>query len=168
MADLTDERERIILLQRMLCRLGAAWGIPELEVPVCGAWNEATERAVRLFQEKRCLPVTGICGRETWDAVAACCAEEEEKRAPVYLAVRELSLCPGDEGDGVLLLQAVLRELAGEYPLPEVPADGRYGEATERAVAAFQRTAGLPVTGRADRATWRMLAEAYNGAAEDC
>ena len=168
MPNLSNERERIETLQRMLCMLGAAWGEGCLTVPVCGAWNEATERAVRAFQEKRCLPVTGICGRETWDAMAACCAEEEEKCAPVYLAVRELSLGPGDEGDGVLQLQAVLRELAGEYPIPPVPADGRYGEATERAVAAFQRTAGLSPTGCTDRGTWRALAMAYNGMTEDC
>ena len=168
MADLTDERERITVLQRMLCMLAAAWGDPELETAVCGAWNGETERAVRAFQQKRCLPVTGICGRETWDAMAACCAEEEEKRAPVYVAVRELTLRPGDEGDGVLLLQLVLRGLAGEYPLPDVVPDGRYGDSTERAVAAFQKTAGLPQTGRADRQTWRAMAEAYNGEAGDC
>ena len=168
MADLTDGRERISVLQRMLCLLAAAWADPAMEVPVSGAWNEATERAVRAFQEKRCLPVTGICGRETWDALTLCCAEEEEKRAPVAVAVREFVLRPGDEGDGVLLLQLVLRGLAGAYPIPEVRPDGRYGAETETAVSAFQQIAGLTRTGRVDRPTWRALAEAYNGGTADC
>ena len=168
MADLTDRRGRIEVLQRMLCRMAAAWGDPELDVPVTGAWNESTERAVRAFQQKRCLPVTGICGRETWDALAECCAGEEERCAPVLMEVRELNLSPGDRGDGVTLLQLVLRGLEGAYPLSGVPSDGQYGPETERAVAAFQRTAGLSPTGCTDRGTWRALAMAYNGMTEDC
>ena len=168
MADLTDRSGRIEVLQRMLCRMAAAWGDPGMDVPVTGTWNESTERAVRAFQQKRRLPVTGICGRETWDALAECCAGEEERCAPVLLEVRDPDLSPGDEGDGVTLLQLVLRGLEGAYPLDGVTATGRYGPETERAVAAFQRTAGLSPTGRADRSTWRALSMAYNGMTADC
>ncbi|MBE6726155.1 MAG: peptidoglycan-binding protein [Ruminococcaceae bacterium] len=163
MPNLSNERERIETLQRMLCMLGAAWGEGCLTVPVCGVWNEATERAVRAFQEMRCLPVTGLCGRETWDSVVACCSEEEERRAPVFVRIRETEAGPGDEGDAVLWLQLILRGLEADCPFGSVPADGRYGAETEAAVRCFQRIAGLPETGRADRPTWLALAEAYNG-----
>ena len=163
MAHLANEAERIETLQRMLCFLGAAWGGESLTVPVCGAWNGATERAVRAFQQRQCLPVTGLCDRETWDGAVLCCTEEEERRAPVFIAVRETDAGPGDEGDAVALLQLVLRGLEGAYPISGVPLDGRFGEKTETAVRLFQRIAGLAQTGRADRRTWRALAQAYDG-----
>ena len=159
-----DERQRTETLQRMLCTLAAAWRDESLSVPVCGAWNDATERAVRAFQQRQRLPVTGVCGRETWDRMAACCAEEVEKRAPVYVKIRDCGLEPGDDGDAVALLQLVLRGLEGSYPVSGVPLDGRYGPETEAAVRTFRRIAGLPQTGRMDRAAWRALAEAYDGA----
>lgn len=168
MADLFDKKEQITLLQRMLSMLGAAWGDPAMEVPVCGAWNERTEEALRRFQQRERLPVTGICDRESWDAMAACCAEEEEARAPVYIAVRETKAARGDEGDAVAQLQLVLRGLAGAYPIPPVPLDGCFGAETEEALKAFQRIAGLPRTGCADRKTWRALAEAYDCPEGDC
>ena len=161
--NLTDESERIGTLQRMLCTLGAAWGEEDLIVPVCGSWNGATERAVRAFQQMRRIPVTGLCGRETWDGLAACCAEVEEERAPVCVRIPETAAGPGDEGDAVAWIQLLLRGLECDMPVSGVPLDGRYGEATEAAVRCFQRIAGLGVTGCVDRKTWRALAEAYNG-----
>ena len=74
MVNLTDERQRTETLQRMLCRMAAAWGDPSLCVSVSGSWNGETEAAVRAFQQRECMPVTGICGRETWDAMVSACA----------------------------------------------------------------------------------------------
>ncbi|MBO7404020.1 MAG: peptidoglycan-binding protein [Clostridia bacterium] len=163
--NLTDVRERIGVLQRMLCFLAGCEKDPRLETYVCGFWNKSTEEAVRAFQEREGLPVTGVCDLSTWDAAVRRCSEGEEKRAPVCLRADVGGAAesgPGDEGDGVLLLQIVLRALAGEYGFLPPPADGCYGAETEGAVTAFQRIAGLDRTGRADRLTWRMLAEAYN------
>ena len=164
MVNLTDERQRTETLQRMLCRMAAAWGDPSLCVSVSGSWNGETEAAVRAFQQKESMPVTGICGRETWDAMVAACAGIDESEAPVYLLIREAghTLGPGDEGDAVAQLQIVLRGLSMSYAFPPVPLDGCWGAGTEGAVLAFQRAAGLPQTGKADRRTWQALAEAYN------
>ena len=165
MAYLFDGRERTETLQRMLCMLGAAWKDPALDVLVSGTWNEETEAAVRAFQERERMPVTGICDRGTWDAMASCCTAAEEAKTPLYIAVAETEAGPGGEGDAVVQLQLVLRGLADSFAFPSVPLDGCYGSATEGAVYAFQRAAGLPATGKADRATWRALAEAYNAQA---
>ena len=162
MIDLSDGRERTASMQRMLCMLAAAWKDPGLEVLVSGAWNEETEAAVRAFQERECLPVTGLCGRETWDAMVSCCSEAEERNAPVYVRVYGTECGPGDEGDAVMQLQIVLRGLSSRCAFPPVPLDGRYGAGTEGAVYAFQRIAGLPQTGETDRRTWRALAQAYD------
>lgn len=55
-------------------------------------------------------------------------------------------------------LQYMLRQLSKTYRfLPELAVDGVYGERTLEAVMRFQREAGLPVTGTADRATWDAI-----------
>ena len=59
-------------------------------------------------------------------------------------------------------LQLMLRVIAvttGEIP-PVVP-DGIYGRETAASVRAFQRAAGLPVTGKIDEATWSSILNAY-------
>ncbi|PSN12231.1 hypothetical protein C7293_21060 [filamentous cyanobacterium CCT1] len=62
-------------------------------------------------------------------------------------------LQPGAEGDEVIMLQRQMR-LLGLY---EGAVDGRYEEATEAAIAAFQTSAGLPATGTLDQVTWQRL-----------
>lgn len=60
--------------------------------------------------------------------------------------------------EGNYAVQRYLRalHLAGE-PIPLINPDGIYGPETRRAVEAFQRLYGLPVTGRVDFATWELL-----------
>ena len=47
---------------------------------------------------------------------------------------------------------------------PSVIPDGIYGSNTTTAVSAFQRRAGLPVTGIADQTTWEAVVAAYEPA----
>lgn len=62
-------------------------------------------------------------------------------------------------------LQTMLRVLAeDDRTLPGVIPDGIYGNNTAAAVTAFQRRAGLPVTGVADQATWDAIVPAYEDA----
>jgi len=61
----------------------------------------------------------------------------------------------GARGEEVLLLQRRLLMLG--YHLPVYGADGKYGLETAAALRAFQHTAGLPPTGRADTATLERL-----------
>ena len=56
-----------------------------------------------------------------------------------------------------MLLQDKLRSLG--YLNITGPSTGYYGEKTVKAVKAFQKDAGLPVTGEADEATQRRLLE---------
>ena len=161
-----DRHGRIEALQRMLRELGMRWGTACLCVPVTGCFDSGTEDAVRAFQEHERMPVTGICDRETWDCLADCCRQERDACAPVMLHVLpgdcDWCLSPGEEDETVFLLQWILRALGTEYGLGSVPLDGRYGEETAAAVKQFQRTAGLPASGRAERETWRALADVFN------
>ncbi len=62
-------------------------------------------------------------------------------------------------------LQTMLRVLSeDDRRLPTVVPDGVYGPTTMNAVASFQRTAGIPVTGIADQITWELIVRAYEPA----
>lgn len=62
-------------------------------------------------------------------------------------------------------LQTMLRILSEDDPgLPVVIPDGIYGPSTMVAVTAFQRRAGIPVTGIVDEHTWLRIVEAYEPA----
>lgn len=60
--------------------------------------------------------------------------------------------------DPVKSLQYMLGQLSKVYKfLPQLAADGVYGERTLEAVMLFQKEAGLPVTGTVDQATWDAI-----------
>ena len=62
-------------------------------------------------------------------------------------------------------LQTMLRVIAQQDDrTPGIIPDGVYGPQTSAAVAAFQRSRSLPVTGVADEATWDAIVAAYEPA----
>jgi N-acetylmuramoyl-L-alanine amidase len=100
-------------------------------VRATGLYDDATEQAVRAFQEQRGLRVDGICGPETWSALI---------ESTYALGDRLLYLCqPMLRGDDVVELQHRLNGLGFDAGRE----DGIFGPATERALAGFQRDAGL-------------------------
>lgn len=70
-----------------------------------------------------------------------------------------------NERDAITNLQRYLRQLHFSEPeIPQPPIDGIFESATEESLRAFQRSRGLPPTGRADQITWELLFEAYRAA----
>lgn len=70
----------------------------------------------------------------------------------------------GSSGSKVLQMQEQLNKISTAYPaIPQIPADGIYGEATANAVRIFQKTFGLPQTGVVDYPTWYKISEIYVG-----
>lgn len=68
-------------------------------------------------------------------------------------------------GQPIRSLQTMLRVIAeNDGQQPSVIPDGFYGTDTARAVSAFQRRSGLPVTGVADQATWDAIVPVYQAA----
>lgn len=68
-------------------------------------------------------------------------------------------------GQPVRSLQTMLRVIAAHHSdLPSVIPDGIYGQQTSRAISAFQRKFGLPVTGITDQGTWEMIVSVYQPA----
>ena len=70
-----------------------------------------------------------------------------------------------NQTEAVANLQRYLRQLHFLEPsIPQPPVDGIFESVTEESLKAFQRSRGLPATGRADQLTWELLFEAYRAA----
>lgn len=99
-------------------------------------FDEATERAVRAFQQDRGLSVDGQIGPETWRALDA--ARWRLGARTLYHAIPDPLI-----GEDVRALQERMLEMG--YDVGR--ADGVYGPRTSRVVAQFQREAGLTSDG---------------------
>jgi peptidoglycan hydrolase-like protein with peptidoglycan-binding domain len=102
-------------------------------VSVDGIAGSATFQALRAFQDEQGIAETGTVGAATWERLAR-------------------TVQRGDLGPAVDAVQLLMAE-AG-YPLE---ADGRFGAATEQAVAEFQGTRGLRTDGVVGPRTWSEL-----------
>jgi N-acetylmuramoyl-L-alanine amidase len=111
-----------------------------------GGYDQATEMAVRHFQQVRGLSVDGLVGEETYRAL---------NEARWSLGDRLLRFDPERpmRGDDVTGLQERLLELGYDAG----PADGIFGPGTETGLRAFQRDYGLTADGTCGPATLRAL-----------
>jgi N-acetylmuramoyl-L-alanine amidase len=99
-------------------------------------FDEATDHAVRAFQQDRGLSVDGTVGNETWRALDA--ARWRLGARTLYHAVSDPLV-----GEDVRSLQERLLEMG--YDVGR--ADGIYGPRTARSVAMFQREVGVAPDG---------------------
>jgi N-acetylmuramoyl-L-alanine amidase len=99
-------------------------------------FTDETYEAVRSFQESRRIEVDGIVGRHTWGALI-----EAAHRLGDRLLYHKSS--PMLRGDDVSELQQRL----GALGFDAGRVDGIFGPDTAKALANFQRNAGLPVDG---------------------
>ncbi|MBW3555526.1 MAG: peptidoglycan-binding protein [Actinobacteria bacterium] len=96
-----------------------------------GTYGGGTVAAVRAFQERRGIRTDGVCGDQTWSALVEAGYRLGDR--PLYLAH------PMQRGDDVAELQRRL----GSLGFDGGRVDGILGPRTERALADFQRNAGL-------------------------
>ena len=137
---LGDRGPAVADVQSLLARLGLLRELPDEPV-----FDEATDRALREFQQRRGLSVDGIVGPETYRALAA---------SRWSLGDRLLSLATRPfVGDDVAALQERLLELGFDAGR----ADGVFGPRTESALRGLQREYGLVADGTCGPATLRAL-----------
>jgi N-acetylmuramoyl-L-alanine amidase len=124
--------------------LGAEAEAPGL--PPTALFDEATDRAVREFQQQRGITVDGIVGPQTYHAL-----DEARWR----LGDRILSYVPARliAGDDVAALQQRLLDMG--FDCGRV--DGLFGAETEQAIREFQRNVGLRPDGTCGPATFKAL-----------
>jgi N-acetylmuramoyl-L-alanine amidase len=113
---------------------------------VTATFDEATDRAVRAFQQQRGLPVDGIVGPATYQAL------DEARwrlgdRILFYVPARLLA------GDDVAALQQRLLDMG--FDCGRV--DGLFGVETDEALRDFQRNTGLVADGTCGPATFKAL-----------
>jgi N-acetylmuramoyl-L-alanine amidase len=118
---------------RDLHRRLAAAGVPV--ATTAAVYSPDTEHAVSQFQRSRGLEPTGVCDAGTWNALVEAGYTLGER--PLY------HTSPMLRGDDV----AELQRRVGSLGFDAGRVDGIYGPHTERAVADFQRNAGLPSDG---------------------
>ena len=99
-----------------------------------GVFTTGTRDAVRTFQSRRGLPITGVVDAATWTALVP-------------------TVRPGGSGVAVRSLQHQLNAKVGAG----LEVSGVYDAATIAAVRAFERHVGITIDDNADPRTWRYL-----------
>jgi len=127
-----------------------------------GIYGAETENAVRVIQQTRGLPVTGIVDYEThrkiseeYDALIR--SSERFVGSPDFDSYEGGVISLGDSFDGVLALQILFHSIAEQNDRFNVPRDGVYGEETADAVRLFKALRGMAADDRVDRAFWNEL-----------
>lgn len=165
MYDISQKNEAIRELQKYLRTIEGGRTEPS-SVTVDGIYGDNTRRAVREYQARAGMPITGITDRKTWDGIYL-----EHLRvldsAPIGLFVFPLfpanySILPGSGGAPVRFLKLILAELTQYYDFAPIPDSDIYDKETEDAVRFFQSINGLDVTGALDNETRNRLVSEYN------
>jgi peptidoglycan hydrolase-like protein with peptidoglycan-binding domain len=131
---------------------------------VDGQYGPRTASAVGTWQARRGLPVTRVVDDATWRTLVAlglvpprAGTSTGSGAASTLQPYAGTTLRLGSSGPAVRALQTALGGLT---------VDGQFGPATDGRVRAFQRAAGLPVTGVVAAATWKaLIARAGGGSA---
>jgi peptidoglycan hydrolase-like protein with peptidoglycan-binding domain len=110
-------------------------------IPVTGIFDHETEIAVKYFQSQVFLTPSGVVDSLTWQALYA--------EAPMHMPI----LFQGCSGDAVAAVQELLS--IDLYYLG--PIDGVFGSTTSLAVRSFQADQRLTVHGFVDQPTWQAL-----------
>src|SRR5881227_591004 len=135
-----DDGPVVTEIRDKLARLGL------LPAETSDQFDDAVDRAVRAFQQRRGLRVDGVVGTETYRAL-----DEAHWR----LGDRLLSFTAGHPyvGDDVALLQQRLLDMGFDPGR----GDGIFGRDTEAAVREFQRNVGLLADGTVGPSTLKAL-----------
>lgn len=160
-----DSGDSVRVIQYFLDVISAYYDtVPPLTVN--GEFDEATEQAVRAFQQSFGLSADGIVGRQTWQKMEDV---YESIRTSTQLIDGGVMLFPGRvlqagfQGEDVATIQEYLAYIATVYSdIPTPAVTGVYGMETVQAVEAFQRQFGLPETGTVGVTTWDAIATLYS------
>ncbi len=165
----------VLRVQIRLNRISSNYpGIPKI-YPLNGIFSQSTEEAVKVFQEVFDLLQDGVVGTATWYRIQYIYSgvKRLSELNSEGLTIGEVSnqfpevLAPGDEGEGVRVLQYYLSYVS--QFLEQIPPPGESGvfdDETEASVLAFQKTYGLTQDGIVGEITWDLLYNTYLGMVE--
>ena len=157
-----DRGGGVQVVQYYLAFLG--YFLPQLPpIEVTGIFDNATRDAVYTFQSYAGLPIDGIVGRDTWNALQDNYAQVVNNLPAQYQQYLSQIypgryLVVGDRGESIRQLQQNLRRIAQANPnIPLIEVDGIYGPATQAAVLALQRQLGMEPTGAVGPILWQVI-----------
>ena len=168
----TDKEMATMQVQRMLRDIELLDN--ELSrVPLSGIYENETREAVREFQSKYGLEVTGVVDFDTWSALSTLHEQTRLERR----GVRRVQLVPSDgdfvilpneKNDLVYVIQYMLLTISPNHgDLAEQKFTGVYDESTVEAIRSFQRKNLLEDNGIIDGVTLEALFDEYEGALLD-
>lgn len=120
---------------------------------ISGRYRASTVKAVRGFQKKRDLDVSGAVDQATWTSLVRRTRKPTDAELHNRLTPGPALMRSGSSGDRVRELQARLKQIAWFSG----SVTGTYGSVTGAAVRGFQGKRAIPVTGEVDQRTWDRL-----------
>lgn len=137
------------------------------EIPVIvvdGRYGTATRNAILAFQRIFHLAQTGIVDQATWNLLLTTANEIDDGDLPSASTppFPGTLLRVGSRGNDVLLIQQRLKAISIYYTsIPNLEADGIFGNATRASVIAFQRLMGINADGIVGQQTWYLINRTY-------
>ncbi len=127
-----------------------------------GVYGANMSKAVKEAQKYLGLPVDGIIGEETWDAIMET-IRKMDIVTNIPVASRGYVLKSGEISLGVYMMQKYLSEIAQfNSCLRPIPIDGNYGTRTIHAVEQFQYLYDLAIDGTIGSLTWDAIVNERN------
>lgn len=140
-------------------------GIPKINPD--GIYGPETTNAVRAFQQRFGLPITGETDFETWTQIVLTYDDLiRQSNLPHYIAAYPIEiprLKEGDKFEEIYMLQIMLRRLAKLFKniiMPDLT--GVYDKKTAAAVRDFAELYGKDTADGVDRELWNVLTDTYN------
>ena len=142
-----DTGDAVKKVQKKLKNLGYYDG------SIDGDYGSGTKAAVRSFQKKNGLNVTGKVNKNTLNKLNSSKAKKADASDRKDSGSSDGTCAAGDSGEAVKKVQRRLKKL-GYY---KGSIDGDYGNGTKTAVKSFQKRNGLSVTGKVNKNTLNKL-----------
>ncbi len=165
----SEVQEIQFYLQR-ISRFNSAVQSPTLD----GIFGGDTQRAVISFQNAYGLEPTGTVDERTWASIVSVyngtldnVQEPENSLNTIPFPGYVVSV--GAQGEYVKYIQETLNVINNVFlTIPELVADGIYGEQTQKAVNDFAALFGYNASGSIDNALWSKINEIYLTVARNC
>jgi len=136
-------------------------------VTIDGFYGPSTTAAVKVFQNRYGLDVTGNVTPADWDVISSAYRGilnviPQDYLPPSVALYPGFPLRLGSEGEDVRYIQEYLNYIARTYTeLPRVTADGVFGPSTENAVRRYQELFGLTSNGVVGSVTWNSIVDTF-------
>ncbi len=134
-----------------------------------GVFDERTKISVMEFQRNFGLTPDGVVGPSTWNKLYEVYYSIQDNvdipdtgTTTEYPEYPGVLLRVGSRGNDVLVMQKYLSDIAKVYPnIPDLTADGIFGNGTKASVVAFQQQFGLTPDGIVGATTWNKIMEVH-------